>query len=110
MLSDVLFDALRRIEKYQKEFEDSYGGLVDEIAVVKTLMLALQTYLDAPAPLSVEHDAVIEGLREAIKKLDMSPVVAARERMLEYVRQVREENCPERTTVTADRQKGACNE
>ncbi len=91
MMSDVLFDALRRIEEYQKDSQKFYVGLEDEIAVVKTLMLALQTYLDAPPPLSVEHEAVIEGLREAIRKLDVSPVVAARDEMLEYVRKLRDE-------------------
>ena len=35
MIIDVLFDALHQIEKYQQEFNDSYGGLAEEIGVAR---------------------------------------------------------------------------
>jgi len=46
MMSDVLFDAIRDIEEYEKKFPDVYGQMKNQIARVKEAMRELQRELD----------------------------------------------------------------
>jgi hypothetical protein len=48
MISDTLHDAIQEIEDYQRNFPDCYGGLSDDIELVKKVMSALQARLDEP--------------------------------------------------------------
>ena len=48
MISDVLFEAIRDIRQYQKDWPDSYDGLKKQIDVVVETMNGLLEYLDTP--------------------------------------------------------------
>lgn len=48
MISDVLFDALEEIERYQREFPLVYSGITSEIEEVKLPMRRLMNKLDTP--------------------------------------------------------------
>lgn len=48
MISDVLFEAIEEIERYQSNFPDHYNEIRDEIDKVKGAMCRLQLSLDAP--------------------------------------------------------------
>jgi hypothetical protein len=50
MISDVLFEALQQIERYQKESPDMYDEMKDEIEQVKHVMRRLLHKLDDPRP------------------------------------------------------------
>jgi hypothetical protein len=58
MISDVLFEALEEIERYQTDF-DGYKGAEHLIEPVKSAMLALQRYFDNPLP--TFHDESLTG-------------------------------------------------
>jgi hypothetical protein len=75
MISDVLFDAVTEIEKWQKE--GAYDSLAHEISVVKTAMDGLRTYLDAGPGLDTETSVLTKQLREAIGRLDVSGITTA---------------------------------
>jgi hypothetical protein len=47
MISDVLFDAIQEIRRYQREFPECYKGLELEIARVITVMDELRAKLEA---------------------------------------------------------------
>jgi hypothetical protein len=46
MISDVLFEAIEEIERYQREFPRSYDEIKPDIEAVKAKMRALQRFLD----------------------------------------------------------------
>jgi hypothetical protein len=46
MISDVLFDAIRDIEEYEKKFPHIYGQMKNQIAQVKQAMRELERELD----------------------------------------------------------------
>lgn len=48
MMSDTIHEAIREIERYQREWSDNYGDYRDHIEIVKKVMLSLQHALDAP--------------------------------------------------------------
>jgi hypothetical protein len=48
MISDVLFDAVREIESYQRLFPDVYGPVRDQIEQCKAGMTKLRRQLDQP--------------------------------------------------------------
>lgn len=50
MISDVLADALTKIERYQKDMPDTYAELEGRIAEVKASMRGLLAELDNPIP------------------------------------------------------------
>jgi len=58
MISDVLFEAVQEIERYEKEMPESYASepLKSKIKAVKDTMTALQRELDTP-PESVDSVA-----------------------------------------------------
>ena len=51
MISDVLFEAIEEIERYETEFPKVYEGLT-ELAEVKAAMSKLQRKLDTPPSVS----------------------------------------------------------
>jgi hypothetical protein len=89
MISDVLSDAAADIEDYRRDFPDTYGEFTAEIDVVKTVMDGLRIVFDASPSEPVEHDKLIAELRSAIRGLDVSGVIAARERLLAWVAEER---------------------
>ena len=48
MISDVLFEAIEEIERYQNDFSQCYDELRAEIDAVKEIMRALRIKLDTP--------------------------------------------------------------
>ena len=58
MISDVLFEALEEIERYQTDF-DCYKDAAHVIEPVKSAMRALQCYFDIPLP--TVHDESLTG-------------------------------------------------
>jgi hypothetical protein len=58
MISDVLFEALEEIERYQTDF-DHYRNAAHLIEPVKSAMLALQRYYDNPFP--TVHEESLTG-------------------------------------------------
>ena len=48
MISDILFEAIEEIERYQKDFSECYDELRAEIDAVKEIMSALRIKLDTP--------------------------------------------------------------
>jgi hypothetical protein len=47
LISDVLFDAVQKIEWYEQTLPDAYSDFADEIAEAKSIMRRLQLLLDA---------------------------------------------------------------
>jgi hypothetical protein len=58
LISDVLFEALEDIERYQTD-DDCYKDAAHLIEPVKSAMLVLQRYLDNPIP--TFHDESLTG-------------------------------------------------
>jgi hypothetical protein len=85
MISDVLSDAVGEIEDYEREFQDTYAEIAAEITVVKTVMDGLRIVFDAVPGQPAEYEMLIAELRSAILALDISGLVAARERLLAWV-------------------------
>lgn len=85
MISDVLSDAVGEIEDYERDFPDSYVEIAAEITVVKTVMDGLRMVFDAVPGQPAEYEVLIAELRSAILALDISGLVAARERLLAWV-------------------------
>ena len=50
MISDVLFDAVEEIRRYQRDMPDAYESMQAEIDAVTTAMDLLRARLDAPPP------------------------------------------------------------
>ena len=48
MISDVLFDAIAKIQRYQEERSDTYDSMRAEIDAVVTAMDSLRVRLDTP--------------------------------------------------------------
>jgi peptidoglycan hydrolase CwlO-like protein len=48
MISDVLFEAIEEIERYQNDLPQCYDEIREEINAVKETMRALQIKLDTP--------------------------------------------------------------
>jgi hypothetical protein len=48
MISDILFEAIEEIERYQNDFSECYDDLREEIDAVKDAMKALKIKLDTP--------------------------------------------------------------
>lgn len=78
MISDVLSDALRDIEDYQRYMPEAYSEITAEIEVVKAVMDGLRIVLDAAPGQTVEHESLIAELRSAIRGLDVSGIVLGR--------------------------------
>lgn len=78
MISDTLFEAVARIEEYERSF-GNYVGLRDEIGKVKGVMRALQAYLDAPpgGGRYPKYDAARTQLRAEIAALDVTGLASA---------------------------------
>jgi hypothetical protein len=57
MISDILYDAVSDIEKYEQENPNCYRDLQVEIAHLKCTMKALASYLDAA--MSLPHARVL---------------------------------------------------
>jgi len=89
MISDVLYEALCEIERYQGDSPRPYDHWKCEIEAAKTVMLALLTCLDATPGFTEEQNRLVLDLREAIKNLDLSAVRAARQRLLCWVEETR---------------------
>ncbi len=89
MISDVLSDAVGEIEEYQRDIPDSYAEITAEIDVVKTVMDGLRIVFDAVPGQPVEYEVLIAELRSAIRSLDVSGLVTAREKLLAWVTEER---------------------
>jgi hypothetical protein len=62
MLSDVLFDAVAQIEKYQQEYRDTYWQYAPELEVLKGRMRGTALKLAAPPDLM---QAIRDGRQRA---------------------------------------------
>jgi hypothetical protein len=60
MISDVLFQAIRDIEEYQRRFS-SYDFLEEELTALKGAMMRIQDFLDAPPKAGSESDYMPAG-------------------------------------------------
>lgn len=85
MISDVLSDALSRIEEYQQDMPDAYDEVAAEISVVKTIMEALRIVLDAAPGQPEEFNKLLDDMRASIRAVDLSGLAAALDRLLERV-------------------------
>jgi hypothetical protein len=85
MSSDILSDAVDKIERCKRERPDTYASLISEISVVKTVMDSLRMLLDAAPGQSAEFEKLVEELRTALRAVDVSRLVEARERLLAFV-------------------------
>lgn len=75
MISDVLSEALGKIEQYEKNNPNVYADVAGEIDRVRTLMEALRVYLDLPP----SDDLLRETLRNVLLGVDVAPVKAVLE-------------------------------
>ena len=48
MISDVLFEAIEEIERYQRELPQAYSRMREDIELVKKVLASLQARLDTP--------------------------------------------------------------
>jgi hypothetical protein len=80
MVSDVLHQALSEIERYRRDCTHAYEPLAEEIEAVTTVMDSLLACLDAAPGIIKEQDRLVDDLRAAIRGLDVSGVLAARQR------------------------------
>ncbi len=87
MISDVLSDAGAEIEEYQLNMPDIYADLANEIGVVKAVMDSLRMVLDAAPSQSAEFEKLVEELRATLRAVDVSGLVAVRDRLLEWVKE-----------------------
>ncbi len=69
MISDTLSDAIKEIERYQRECEPGYSSLRAELDMVKTVMDAMRTHLDSVEG-SPEESASLAFLRACITKAE----------------------------------------
>ena len=90
MISDTLFDAVAEIEEYQRGMPKAYADLAAEIGVVKTVMDSLRIVLDAAPSQSDVFEKLVVELRASIREMDVSRLVAARNRLLAWVAEVRQ--------------------
>jgi len=72
MSSDILSDAVDKIERCKRERPDTYASLISEISVVKTVMDSLRMLLDAAPGQSAEFEKLVEELRTALRAVDVS--------------------------------------
>ncbi len=81
MISDVLFDAVREIEEYQRSLPGCYDFLRDEIGKVTVVMDSLRAYLDMPPSEGgcARYEAARNRLRDVIARIDVGGVLAALE-------------------------------
>ena len=84
MISDVLFEAVQEIERYEAECPESYGDIKEEIAAVKNSMRALQQKLDTP-PDPLEGDKFFETMRKELPHITVTefPGIVATEKKRE---------------------------
>jgi hypothetical protein len=83
MLSDVLSDALYKIEVWQQERPEIYDGLANDIKIVVEVMDALLRMLD-----TFPHPALLparNALGTAIRQLDLSAIKAAEQRLFDEI-------------------------
>ena len=85
MISDIISDAIGEIEDYQREMPDAYASIAEEIGVVKAVMTGLRMYLDAAPSESDELNKLMEEIRLAIRAIDVTGLVVAREKLLAWV-------------------------
>ncbi len=62
MISDVLFEAIREIEMYQREFSEAYDAMRDELDVLKRVLDAFGSDVDTPPP----FDSVTRSLTQRL--------------------------------------------
>ena len=62
MISDVLFEAIREIEMYQREFSEAYDAMRDELDVLKRVLDAFGSDVDTPLP----FDSVTRSLTQRL--------------------------------------------
>ena len=87
MISDTLSDAVGDIEEYQRGMPKAYADLAAQISVVKTVMDSLRIVLDAATCQSDVFRKLVEELRASIRAVDVSLLVAARDRLLAWVKE-----------------------
>lgn len=87
MISDILSEAVDDIEQYQEDVPEAYAELAAEIDVVKVVIHGLRMVLDVPPGQSDEFQKLVRELRSEVGDLDISRLVAARERLLAWVEQ-----------------------
>lgn len=85
MIGDVLSDAVADMEDYQREMPDAYAAIAEEIAVVKAVMDGLRMYLDATAYQCDQLNKVVEEIRLAIRAIDVTGLVVARDKLLAWM-------------------------
>jgi len=76
------------------QFSDSYASGREQLDKLEAVMEGMATFLDIP-PVE-ETEALQDQLGAAIKSLDVSAIVEARNRVLEHARQRRGMICPRR--------------
>lgn len=64
---------------------EAYAGFAAEIGVVTTIMDTLRMVFDSPPRLSGEHGKLVEELRSAIRAVDVSGLIASRDRLLAWL-------------------------
>jgi len=87
MISDVLCDAIDQIREYQRKF-----GRRKEVENIVAVMDAFVLLSACPAGYDDEHQVLLDDLRAGLKDLKNSSVIAARKRLLDWVKRERRKN------------------
>lgn len=56
MLSEILFDTVEEIERYQRIYPHIYNRVEQDIEEIKTRIRALQSKLNAPPQMGIPED------------------------------------------------------
>ena len=88
MISDVLFEAVEEIRRYQEHMPESYEGLERPIENVITVVDALRLYLDAypVAGEDPDYDGLRNRIHEALHNLDATSLRQACVTLRQYCR------------------------
>lgn len=87
MISDVLCDAIEQIREYQRIL-----GRREEVENIVAVMDAFVLLSACTDGYDDEHQALLDDLRAGLKDLKNSGAIAARKRLLDWVKRERRKN------------------
>ncbi len=84
MISDVLCDAIDHIREYQRTL-----GRIEEVENIVAVMDAFVILSACPFGFDGEHQVLLDDIRAGLKDLKNSGAIAARKRLLDWVKRER---------------------